>query len=88
MDGQNYDSQARTSIVASRDNDGKFTGWIFFQQLFRMAESCVAVAFTHLWGMSILSTNIPKGGVAARLICGGYLITAFLIQKFNAKCAG
>jgi len=53
-----------------------------------MAESCVAVAFTHLWGMSILSTNIPKGGVAARLICGGYLITAFLIQKFNAKCAG
>jgi len=41
-----------------------------FQQLFRMAESCVADRFTQFWVIAIFSTIISQGSVLTRLRYG------------------
>jgi len=45
-------------------------GWLFFQQLFRMADSFMAVCFTQLWSIGIFEHNISQGSVATPLRCG------------------
>jgi len=46
-----------------------------FRQLFRIAESCVAIRFTQLCSIAIFEHNISQGSVATRLRCGEMFIT-------------
>jgi len=56
----------------------RVTGWIFLQQLFRMAKSCTAVRFTRFWDIVIFNTNISQGSVTTHLRCDGIFNYCFI----------
>jgi len=58
-------------FFVSEQNCANIIGWIFFQQLFPMAEFCTAVRSTELWSMRFLSINILQGRTATHWTCGG-----------------
>ena len=60
-----YSQWSKSEIVRKRR-------WmIFFQQLFRTAQSRIAARFTQLWECSFFRTNISQRSVGTHLSSGG-----------------